>query len=134
MTCAERVSCFYASLSCQNFCLHNLLMWTTCRPLKIKLYTQVWLLACMLLVFLSLVEYAIILRRIVLHQRNIEKWRQDQIRDTKPENSTEVRLKVSNKLIFLLSSPFHLVMYFAENFPYYDYLYLNILLSAKSLA
>merc|ERR1719189_3420786 len=39
---------------------------------------EVWLLACMLLVFLSLVEYAIILRRIVIHQRNLEKWRQDQ--------------------------------------------------------
>ena len=30
---------------------------------------KVWLLACMLLVFLSLVEYAVILRRIVLYRR-----------------------------------------------------------------
>ena len=30
---------------------------------------EVWLLACMLLVFLSLVEYAVILRKIVIHKR-----------------------------------------------------------------
>ena len=30
---------------------------------------EVWLLACMLLVFLSLVEYAVILRQIVLYKR-----------------------------------------------------------------
>ena len=54
------------------------------------LCVQVWLLACMLLVFLSLVEYAIILRRIVIHQRNLEKWRQDQIKEKKQETATEV--------------------------------------------
>lgn len=41
---------------------------------------EVWLLACMLLVFLSLVEYAIILRKIVIHQRNIERRRRDQLK------------------------------------------------------
>ena len=41
---------------------------------------EVWLLACMLLVFLSLVEYAIILRKIVVHQRNIERRRRQQMR------------------------------------------------------
>merc|ERR1719317_1424982 len=40
---------------------------------------EVWLLACMLLVFLSLVEYAIILRRIVLHQRNLERKRRQTV-------------------------------------------------------
>ena len=30
---------------------------------------EVWLLACMLLVFLSLVEYAVILRQIVIYKR-----------------------------------------------------------------
>jgi len=40
---------------------------------------EVWLLACMLLVFLSLVEYAIILRKIVIHQRNIERRRRKQM-------------------------------------------------------
>ena len=44
----------------------------------------------MLLVFLSLVEYAIILRRIVIHQRNLEKWRQDQIKDKKQDTASEV--------------------------------------------
>merc|ERR1711953_1281871 len=34
---------------------------------------EVWLLACMLLVFLSLVEYAVILRRIVLYRRKKDK-------------------------------------------------------------
>merc|ERR1719460_2132230 len=38
---------------------------------------EVWLLACMTLVFLSLVEYAVILRRIVLHNRVIESWRKE---------------------------------------------------------
>jgi len=38
---------------------------------------EVWLLACMTLVFLSLVEYAVILRRIVLHQRVIENIRKE---------------------------------------------------------
>merc|ERR1719361_1449958 len=38
---------------------------------------EVWLLACMLLVFLSLVQYAVILRRIVLHNRVIESWRKE---------------------------------------------------------
>merc|ERR1719350_972730 len=60
---------------------------------------EVWLLACMLLVFLSLVEYAIILRRIVMHQRNLEKWRQEQEREReKPKNGglshTELLLQV----------------------------------------
>jgi len=41
---------------------------------------EVWLLACMLLVFLSLVEYAIILRRIVIHQRNLERRRRQQMK------------------------------------------------------
>merc|ERR1719474_2248757 len=41
---------------------------------------EVWLLACMLLVFLSLVEYAIILRKIVVHQRNIERRRRQQMK------------------------------------------------------
>jgi len=53
---------------------------------------EVWLLACMLLVFLSLVEYAIILRRIVIHQRNLEKWRQDQIKDKKQDTASEPSL------------------------------------------
>ena len=44
----------------------------------------------MLLVFLSLVEYAIILRRIVIHQRNIEKWRQDQIKEKRHDAGSEV--------------------------------------------
>ena len=48
------------------------------------------MLACMLLVFLSLVEYAIILRKIVIHQRNLEKWRQEQIKEKKPDQSSEV--------------------------------------------
>jgi len=34
---------------------------------------EVWLLACMLLVFLSLVEYTVILRKIVTHNRNLER-------------------------------------------------------------
>ena len=38
---------------------------------------EVWLLACMLLVFLSLVEYTIILRRSVNHNRIIEKQKKD---------------------------------------------------------
>merc|ERR1719510_1721812 len=53
---------------------------------------EVWLLACMLLVFLSLVEYAIILRRIVIHQRNLEKWRQEQLKEKKNESTTEPSL------------------------------------------
>ena len=32
---------------------------------------EVWLLACMLLVFLSLVEYAVILRQIVIYKRSV---------------------------------------------------------------
>ena len=59
---------------------------------------QVWLLACMLLVFLSLVEYAIILRKIVIHQRNLEKWRQEQIKEKKQDQSSEVGSNVSNVL------------------------------------
>ena len=54
---------------------------------------KVWLLACMLLVFLSLVEYAIILRKIVIHQRNLEKWRQEQIKEKKHDQSSEVMLR-----------------------------------------
>merc|ERR1719474_129768 len=42
---------------------------------------EVWLLACMLLVFLSLVEYAVILRRIVLHHRHHERHRREQERE-----------------------------------------------------
>ena len=59
---------------------------------------QVWLLACMLLVFLSLVEYAIILRKIVIHQRNLEKWRQEQIKEKKQDQSSEVGSNVANVL------------------------------------
>ena len=29
-------------------------------------------------------------RRIVIHQRNLEKWRQDQLQDKRPETSNEV--------------------------------------------
>jgi len=48
---------------------------------------EVWLLACMLLVFLSLVEYAVILRRIVLHHRHLERHRREQEREReKPKN------------------------------------------------
>ena len=50
----------------------------------------------MLLVFLSLVEYAIILRRIVIHQRNLEKWRQEQIKEKK-QDSAEVRASLTFK-------------------------------------
>jgi len=38
---------------------------------------EVWLLACMLLVFLSLVEYTIILRKSVKHNRSIEKRKKE---------------------------------------------------------
>jgi len=47
---------------------------------------EVWLLACMLLVFLSLVEYAIILRRIVLHQRNLERKRRQTVGHQETDN------------------------------------------------
>merc|ERR1719397_1492841 len=48
---------------------------------------EVWLLACMLLVFLSLVEYAIILRRIVIHQRNLERRRREDMKEReRPKN------------------------------------------------
>merc|ERR1719474_1372983 len=41
---------------------------------------EVWLLACIILVFLTLVEYAIILRRIVIHQRNLEQRRRQKMK------------------------------------------------------
>jgi len=48
---------------------------------------EVWLLACMLLVFLSLVEYAVILRRIVLHHRHLERHRRAQEKEReRPKN------------------------------------------------
>ena len=59
----------------------------------------------MLLVFLSLVEYAIILRRIVIHQRSLEKWRQEQLKDVKPEASAEVSLFVPLRNMFTFSNP-----------------------------
>ena len=41
---------------------------------------EVWLLACMMLVFLSLVEYTIILRRIVTHNRELERFKKETAR------------------------------------------------------
>ena len=41
---------------------------------------EVWLLACMLLVFLSLVEYTIILRKIVAHNRMLERHKKEAAR------------------------------------------------------
>ena len=38
---------------------------------------EVWLLACMMLVFFSLVEYTIILRRSVAHNRHLEKMKRE---------------------------------------------------------
>ena len=38
---------------------------------------EVWLLACMMLVFLSLVEYTVILKKIVNHNRSIEKYKKE---------------------------------------------------------
>ena len=38
---------------------------------------EVWLLACMMLVFFSLVEYTIILRRNVAHNRALEIMKRD---------------------------------------------------------
>merc|ERR1719350_295926 len=60
---------------------------------------EVWLLACMLLVFLSLVEYAVILRRIVLHHRHLERHRRAQEKEReRPKNGglshTELLLQV----------------------------------------
>ena len=38
---------------------------------------EVWLLACMMLVFFSLVEYTVILRRSVAHNRTLEIMKRD---------------------------------------------------------
>ena len=38
---------------------------------------EVWLLACMMLVFFSLVEYTIILKKGVSHNRQLEKIKKD---------------------------------------------------------
>ena len=38
---------------------------------------EVWLLACMMLVFFSLVEYTIILKKGVSHNRNLEKIKKE---------------------------------------------------------
>jgi len=48
---------------------------------------EVWLLACMLLVFLTLVEYAVILRRIVLHHRQLERLRREEERSRPTERN-----------------------------------------------
>ena len=46
---------------------------------------EVWLLACMLLVFLSLVEYTVILRKIVNHNRALERYKKDVSRQKSSE-------------------------------------------------
>ena len=41
---------------------------------------EVWLLACMMLVFFSLVEYTIILRKSVNHNRYLEKIKKEPVK------------------------------------------------------
>eukprot|EP00090_Calanus_glacialis_P009961 TRINITY_DN18345_c0_g1_i1.p1 TRINITY_DN18345_c0_g1~~TRINITY_DN18345_c0_g1_i1.p1 ORF type:complete len:466 (-),score=107.54 TRINITY_DN18345_c0_g1_i1:448-1845(-) len=64
---------------------------------------EVWLLACMLLVFLSLVEYTVILRKIVNHNRALERYKKDVSRQKSAEllngqqSSTAFLLQVEDR-------------------------------------
>ena len=62
---------------------------------------EVWLLACMLLVFLSLVEYAIILRRIVIFTRETNRVnkRNEEIKKNRSNgNNSEYNKRVSERI------------------------------------
>ena len=61
---------------------------------------EVWLLACMLLVFLSLVEYTIILRKIVAHNRMLERHKKEAARRKSAEftNGVNAEFKLTKNL------------------------------------
>merc|ERR1711953_1575665 len=81
---------------------------------------EVWLLACMLLVFLSLVEYAVILRRIVLHHRHLERHRREQEREReKPKNGLRHEVNLAIIIVIIIIIIVIIVIFFFKSRAYF---------------